>query len=146
MTHGTPVPGVDTEGSGAGYERSVVRHEEEVALEKRRVPVGAVNVTKSIESEEVEFPLPRRVEYVDGYETAEPQVQDSGQIETLSDGSVSIPIFEERLVVQKQLVVKERVIVRKKTLTEEQVVETTLRKEQVDIETDGVVTAEEEEV
>jgi len=38
---------------------------------------------------------------------------DSGEIEYLDDGSVSIPIIDEELVVYKRLVVRERVIVRK---------------------------------
>ena len=146
MTQGTPAQDLEPGGTDqTSLQGSVVRHEEELSLEKRQVPTGAVNVSKSFQTEDVDLPLTRRVEYVDGHQTVEAGPHDSGRIETLSDGSVSIPIFEERLVVQKQLVVKERVIVRKKTLTEEQIVETTLRKEQVDIETNGVVSNSTEE-
>ena len=121
------------------YEQALVRHEEELKVDTRQVPSGGVNVRKAVESEDVALPLPRRVEYVDGYDVQAAQPHDSGQIETLSDGSVSIPIFEERLVVSKQLIVKERVIVRKKTVTEQQLIETTLQKERVDIESEGPV-------
>ena len=38
---------------------------------------------------------------------------DSGEIEVLPDGSVSIPLFEEELVVTRRTVLRERVIVRK---------------------------------
>ena len=34
----------------------------------------------------------------------------------MPDGSLSIPVFEERLVVEKRLVVRERIIIRKHTV------------------------------
>ena len=61
---------------------------------------------------------------------------DSGQIETLPDGSVSIPLFEEELVVTKRLVVRERVILRKHVTVAEETVEAELRREQIAIEHD----------
>jgi hypothetical protein len=42
---------------------------------------------------------------------------DSGQIEILADGSVSIPLLEEQVVKTKRAVVRERIIVRKRTVT-----------------------------
>jgi uncharacterized protein (TIGR02271 family) len=62
---------------------------------------------------------------------------DSGEVLTLPDGSLSIPVFEEQLVITKRLVVRERVIVRKHTVHTEQVVTATLRRERVEIETTG---------
>ena len=64
---------------------------------------------------------------------------DSGEIETLPDGSVSIPLFEEQLVVEKRLVVRERVIVSKRTLVEDQVVEAELRRERIGVDPDPSV-------
>jgi uncharacterized protein (TIGR02271 family) len=58
---------------------------------------------------------------------------DSGEIETLPDGSVSIPLFEERLVVTKELVVRERIIIRKRTTTEQQRIEADLRRERIEV-------------
>jgi sporulation protein YlmC with PRC-barrel domain len=56
--------------------------------------------------------------------------------ELLSDGSVSIPLFEERLVVRKELVVRERVVIRKRTVTEEHRIEADLRSERIEVEGD----------
>ena len=42
---------------------------------------------------------------------------DSGQVEILADGSVSIPLLEEQVVVTKRVVVRERIVVRKRTVT-----------------------------
>ena len=61
---------------------------------------------------------------------------DSGRIETLPDGSVSIPLFEEQVVVEKRLVVRERVVVRKQTVVEDQVVEADLRRERLEVDAD----------
>ena len=61
---------------------------------------------------------------------------DSGQVETLVDGSISIPLFEERVVVEKQVVLAGRVVLRKHTVTTDQTVEADLRSERVEIETD----------
>ena len=58
-------------------------------------------------------------------------------METLPDGSISIPVFEEQLVVTKRLVVRERVIVRKHTVYEEQVVTADLRRERLEVEAVG---------
>ena len=117
-------------------ERSLVRHEEELALESRVVEAGAVRARKEVDSERVSQRHERDVEYFDDVEQVAAQEGDSGEVETLPDGSVSIPIFEERLVVTKQLVVRERVIIRKRTVTEQEQVQTELRKERIEVEGD----------
>ena len=61
---------------------------------------------------------------------------DSGEIETLPDGSVSIPVLEEELVVSKRLVVRERIIVHKDVATRVERIETELRRERVELEED----------
>jgi len=63
---------------------------------------------------------------------------DSGQIETLPDGSISVPLFEEELVVTKRTVLRERVIIRKETVTDWQTVEAELRREHVSFDTDDL--------
>ena len=123
----------------AGDEATVVRHEEELRVDARPVEVGAVRARKRVESESVDRVYDREIEYADELERAEAQENDSGEIETLPDGSVSIPIFEERLVVRKEVVVRERVVLRKRTVVEQQRVEAELRKERVEIEREGDV-------
>ena len=114
-------------------EASVVRHEEELELGTREYEAGTVRARKRIETEQVERVEPRAVEYGD-LERAAPEDTDSGEIETLEDGSISIPLFEERLVVRKELFVRERVILRKRTVTEEHRIEAELRKERIEVE------------
>ena len=61
---------------------------------------------------------------------------DSGEIETLPDGSVSIPVLEEELVVTKRVVVRERIVVHKDVAARVERVEAELRRERVELEND----------
>lgn len=113
--------------------------EERLVTRTETQEIGRVRATKRIETMPYEQTVTRGVEHAD-IERSDAVEGDSGQVETLPDGSVSIPIFEEQVVITKHLVVRERVIVRKQTVAEEQVVTEQLRKERIDIETsDGVV-------
>jgi uncharacterized protein (TIGR02271 family) len=128
----------------AGQESgSVVRHEEELQLGTEVREFGAVRVGKRVEGEPVREVVPRSIEHFDDVERTRPNERDSGEVEVLPDGSVSIPIFEEELVVSKRTVVRERVIVRKRMETRDERVEAELRKEKVQVDADaGVEVAE----
>ena len=117
---------------------SMVRHEEELVTDTVVGEAGRVGVGKVVEHERVETVVPRGVEHAE-FERQAPGEADSGEVEVLADGSVSIPVFEEELVIERRLVVRERVIVRKHTVTEERRVEADLRRERVEVETDPQV-------
>lgn len=117
---------------------SVVRTEEELELEARAFEAGQVRARKVVDHRHAEQVVPRRVEHAE-MERAPAADADSGLVETLPDGSVSIPVFEEVLVVEKRLVVRERVIIRKHTVTEDQLVEADLRQERVEVDVDPAV-------
>ena len=85
------------------------RREEELEVGKELAPVGAVHVEKGVESERLVHGVPREVEQA-SIERFTAATEDSGEIETLPDGSVSIPVLEEELVVTKRVVVRERII------------------------------------
>ena len=127
-------PAADGEDRG---DASLLRHEEELVVDTRPIEYGSVRARKRVESERLEEVFERQVEHADELDRVRPDENDSGEIETLEDGSVSIPVFEERLVVRKEIVVRERVILRKRTVTEHQRVEAELRKERVEIESTG---------
>jgi len=124
---------------GGTQEAAVTRYEEQVqpAVEEREA--GRVLVRKHVESRLVEEVVPRRVEHGELGERLPAEEGDSGEIEMLEDGSVSVPIFEEELVVTKRLVVRERMIVRKTTVVDEHRLQTELRRERVEVETEGDV-------
>lgn len=113
----------------------MVRHEEELALGTTAGVAGRVRFHKEVDHESVGTSVPRAVEHAE-FEREAPREGDSGELEVLPDGSVSIPVFEEELVIEKRLVVRERVIVRKHTVTEEHLVEADLRRERVEVEAD----------
>jgi uncharacterized protein (TIGR02271 family) len=119
---------------------SVVRHDEEVTVGTRGEDVAGVRVRKRVETDRVRDDVPREIEEAD-VERVAPADGDTGEILTLEDGSVSVPILEEELVITKRTVVRERIIIRKRTATTTERIDTTLRRERVEI--DGDLTADE---
>jgi uncharacterized protein (TIGR02271 family) len=122
---------------------SVVRSEEELGLEAVEREQGAARARKWVETERASEHVPRSVEHFEEVERIAPNDEDSGEIETLPDGSVSIPILEEELVIEKRTIVRERLIIRKRTETRHEHVETMLRKERVAIDVDEAGRADE---
>ena len=128
-----------TERTYSGDSAETVRHEERLTTGTETVETGSVHVRKHVETHPVEYSVPRDVEHVDTSERVTVAEGDSGEVEVLDDGSVSIPVFEEVLVVTKRLVVRERVIVRKHTVVDEHKLQTELRREHVTIDADDSV-------
>ena len=121
----------------------VERREEELALGKELREVGSVRARKTVESVPYEELVGRSVEQAD-VERQPAGEGDSGEVETLPDGSISIPVLEEEIVVTKRTVVRERIVIRKSTVTEQERVTAELRRERVELETDGDVTVQNE--
>lgn len=117
-------------------ESELIRHEEELRVGKTVEVVGEAHARKRIEVEKVGQNVPRNVEQAH-FERVAAGEGDSGEIETLPDGSVSIPLLEEELVVTKRVVVRERILIRKETLVEHERVEAELRREEIDVDVDG---------
>ncbi len=69
-------------------------------------------------------------------ERVPPNENDSGKMETLPDGSISIPVYEEELVVTKHTVLRERVIIRKEIVSETRTIQVELGRERVEVEAD----------
>ncbi len=128
-------------------EAAATRVEEEAVVRTEEHDTGRIRVSKHVESETVEQVVPRRIENAELGDRVPAAEGDSGEIEVLEDGSISIPVFEEELVVTKRLVVRERLVVRKTTEIDEHRLSTELRKERVEVSTDGAVelTAPEED-
>jgi uncharacterized protein (TIGR02271 family) len=115
-------------------EHEITRSGEELRIGTRDVDAGTVRLRKDVTTGTVSAPLSRTVEELDQLDRVPPHPEDSGQIETLEDGSISIPILEEQLVVTKRVVVTERVIVRKRVTIVEQTIEGELRTERLVVE------------
>jgi stress response protein YsnF len=120
--------------SEVGKKAETAPHDERPRITKVRHQPGAGEVSKRV----AEY-FPRDVEDIEMVEHIDPNEEDSGEIETLPDGSLSIPILEEELVITKRVVVRERIIIRKQIQKEQVLVEADLRKERVSIVADPEV-------
>jgi stress response protein YsnF len=116
-------------------DREVVRHEEEVEVGRIEREVGRVRLRKVVEERPFEDIVPRGIEHADVERVAADE-HDDGDVRQLPDGSVSIPVFEEQLVVEKRLVVRERVLVRKRVESTPEHIGADLRREVVEVEVD----------
>jgi uncharacterized protein (TIGR02271 family) len=128
-------------GSEEPAHETLVRHEEELAVGKR-LEVGGVRARKVLETERVERSTPLEHETVE-LERLPAEADDSGAVERLPDGSISIPVFGEEIEVRKRVVVKERVRLSKRTITDEETVATDLVRERIEIDADPNVAVRE---
>ncbi|MBA3246165.1 MAG: YsnF/AvaK domain-containing protein [Actinobacteria bacterium] len=119
-------------------EAVVIRHEEVATVGTRWRGAGSVKAKKRVDTLKVDELIEKTRERVE-LERAPVEDGDAGGIETLADGSISIPVYEERLVVTKEVVLTERVVIRKQVETVTERVRDELRRERVEIETDGDV-------
>lgn len=119
-------------------ETTMVRSEEELHVRTRDERYGAARLRKSVELEEVTRQVPVHADFVEMQDLAVPDPEaDSGQIEQLTNGDVSVPVFEERLVVRKELVVTKRVVLaRTRHVVREETVSDVLRRERIEFEFD----------
>ena len=114
----------------------VIRAEEEIAdVDRPWRGVGFLRARKHADRVRVDEVLAREVEDV-GLQRVPVEDGDPGGILDLPDGGLSIPVYEEQLVVTKRVVLKERVVIRKEVVAERQRIETELLKERVEIEVD----------
>ena len=113
-------------------EAFVTRSEEELAIGKRQVQAGEVEVRKSVETEHVRQQVPVTREEI----TVERRPVRDGMAASadIGDDAIRIPVTEEEIVVEKRPVVKEEIVVTKRAVQDTQVVEADLRKERVDVD------------
>jgi uncharacterized protein (TIGR02271 family) len=116
----------------------IVRHEQELSLDKGWRGIGFLRARKQTQTVKVREDLPLDFEQL--IQERVPVAEgDSGQIETLADGSLSIPLYEEELVVTKRTLLRERVIIRKEIAARIERVEAELHREHVEIDADEEV-------
>ena len=115
----------------------VIRAEEEVAGAHGGGwrGVGHLRARKRVGSVRVDEVLARDVERLTT-ERAPAADDDPGGIQRLPDGSLSIPVYEEELIVTRRVVLRERVVIRKGVETVRQRVRDELRKERVELDVD----------
>lgn len=115
-----------------GREQVVTRSEEELAVGKRSVEAGAVNVRKTVETEHVreQVPVTREEVTVERRPVSDVRAGDA----TIGADEIRVPVREEEVIAEKRPVVREEIVVRKHAVQETETVEADLRKERVDVE------------
>jgi uncharacterized protein (TIGR02271 family) len=117
----------------------LVLSEEELAVGKRAVNAGEVEISKRVETERVSEPVTLRHDEVeverrpitDGFSAAGTTFGESEE--------VRIPLHAEEAVVEKRIVPTEEVVVRTREVAETEMVEADLRKERADVHREGAV-------
>ena len=112
----------------------MVLSEEELAISKRQVAAGEVDVHKRVETEHVRREVPLRHEEVeverrpitDGYSATGATIG--------RDEDIRVPLHAEEAVVDKRVVPKEELVVRKREVTETENVEADLRRERAEVD------------
>ncbi|MBF5041766.1 DUF2382 domain-containing protein [Aggregicoccus sp. 17bor-14] len=139
--------GFEREAARSGTQRTVGDNDREIAVPvareeldvvKREREAGQVRITKEVVSEEQEVSVPVRKERVRverrNVEPGRPAMSAS-----FKDETIVVPLREEQVEVEKRALIKEEVVVHKDAIEEERRVAETVRREQVDVRTEGDV-------
>jgi uncharacterized protein (TIGR02271 family) len=117
-------------------EQRLTLSEEELALGKRRVASGEVEVGKRVETQHVRESVPVSREEV----TIERRpATGMGTAPTIQEGEIHVPLSHEEVIVEKRVVPKEELVIKKHEVQGEQVVEDEVRRERVEVNRTGDV-------
>jgi uncharacterized protein (TIGR02271 family) len=118
-------------------EVAVPVHKEELDVLKREKQTGEVRVHKSVVEEEKEVTVPVRRERV---RVERKDVKDRPAVQaSFQEETVVVPLRSEEVEVQKRAVVDEEVVIRKDAIESEERVAEKLRREKVEIRSEGDV-------
>lgn len=108
--------------------------EEELAVGKRRVASGEVEVGKRVETERVRETVPVMREEV----TVERRpATGMGTAPQIGNDEIRVPISHEEVTVEKRVVPKEELVIKKNQVQDQQVVEDTVRREHAEVTRTG---------
>ena len=112
-------------------ELRVQRTEEELRAGTREREAGEVGVRKTVRTDRERMEVPTRREEV----TVDRVPVDGEATEAeIGEDEVSVPVTEEEVVVEKRPVVKEEVRIRKDVVSDTEVVEEDVRREEIDVD------------
>ena len=119
---------------GRGDAAYITRSEEELAVGKRRVEAGAVEVDKRVETEHVRERVPvMREEATVERRPISGDAARRGRVE-IGEDEVRVPLMAEEVVATKRAVPKEELVIRKHAVQGEKTVEADLKRERVDVD------------
>jgi uncharacterized protein (TIGR02271 family) len=133
------VRGFAAEAYNRGEERVITRSEEELAIGKRPVAAGEVQLRKTVETEHRTENVPVMREEVTVERRPVDKPLNAAGIE-IEEDEIRIPITEEEVIVDKKPVVKEEILLKKHAVEDTKKVEADLRKERVDVDDSQIKT------
>jgi len=107
-------------------------HEEQLAVSKREVGAGEVDIHKRVQEEHVQQTIPLRHEEVTVERRPLTGAAEPGARIATQDEVVRVPLHREEIVTEKRIVPTEEVVVRKKEVMDQQTIGATLRSEFVE--------------
>jgi len=113
-------------------------HEEQLAISKREVGAGEVDIHKRVQQETVQQTIPVRREEVTVERHALHGLPDPGARIAAQDEVVRVPLFREEILTEKRIVPTEEVVVHKQEVMDQQTVGATLRSEYVETSQTGI--------
>ncbi|HSU01248.1 MAG TPA: PRC and DUF2382 domain-containing protein [Nocardioides sp.] len=133
------VSSVGHDTSGPNTDSAMTRSEEQVRVGTETREAGRARLRKYVVTEDVQTTVP--VSHEEVRIEREP-ITDANRGEAMSGGDITteehdVVLNEERVVVDKETVPVERVRVDKETVTEQERVDETVRKEQIELDEDG---------
>lgn len=111
-------------------------YEERLVVDKDREKTGEVSIGKHIETETARVSVPIEKERV-VIERVTPSTTEPVGDDAFRDSEIRMEVYEETPDIQKEAFVREEVSVRKEVTEETVAVQETLRREEIDIVTDG---------
>ena len=124
---------------GREQESYLTRSEEELAVGKRKVEAGSVDVRKSVETEHVKKAVPVTREEVTVERRPTSGAAGGSARAQIGEDEVRIPLMAEEVVVDKRTVPKEELVIKKHTVQDEKTIEADLKKERVEVKSQGDV-------
>ncbi|HET9450789.1 MAG TPA: YsnF/AvaK domain-containing protein [Aggregicoccus sp.] len=136
---GYGLSGDTTRRADSDREVSVPVAREELDVVKREREAGQVRITKEVVSEEQEVNVPVRKERVRVERRAVDPSRPAVSASSFKDETIVVPLREEEVDVRKRVVSEGDVVIHKDAVEEERRVAETVRREQVDVRTEGDV-------
>lgn len=125
--------------SGPTTDDAMTRSEEELRINKERVPTGRARLRKYVVTEDQNFTVPveREEVRVEREPITDENIDQAMSGPELSDEEHEVTLTEERVDVEKETVPKERVRLDKEQVTEEERIHENVSKEEIEVDEDG---------
>lgn len=113
--------------------------EEHLEAEVTEREIGAIRFNKRVETTPVEETFDVRSDDISVERRARDEVVEAAREPWYEGDTLIIPVYEERIVVEKRLVLIEEILVVSRTKTEQVTAQDTVRREVIDVQTTGDV-------